>query len=146
MSDVPAIARLIYRYAELIDAGEFEQVAELLRDARIIFSADRDPVTAEELLANFNDTIILYADGTPRTKHLVTNLDVEVDGDGTAVARSTYVVLQQVDAGPIQTIVAGRYLDRFMKVGNNWLWTERDYSTIDLIGDQSMHLRSSAPK
>jgi hypothetical protein len=41
------------------------------------------------------DNVIVYDDGTPRTKHIVTNLAIEVDEDtGTAVSRSYFTVLQ----------------------------------------------------
>ena len=36
------------------------------------------------------DSVIIYEDGTPRTKHVTTNLAIEVDEEaGTAVSRST---------------------------------------------------------
>ena len=55
-----------------------------------------------------------YDDGTPRTKHVTTNLVIDADDDGTsATARSYYTVLQQLDDFPLQPIIAGRYHDRF---------------------------------
>ena len=59
------------------------------------------------------DNVIVYEDGTPRTKH-VTNIAIEVDAEaGTASARSYFTVLQALPDLPLQIIVSGRYLDRF---------------------------------
>lgn len=45
----------------------------------------------------FRDTLIVYADGTPRTQHLITNIAIEVDEqENAAVARSYVAVLQAV--------------------------------------------------
>ena len=54
-------------------------------------------------------------DGTPKTKHLTTNLTIDVDDHaGRATARSYFTVVQGVPGTPIQTIVAGRYEDVFV--------------------------------
>ena len=47
------------------------------------------------------DNVIVYDDGTPRTKHVTTNLAIEVDEDeGTAVSRSYFTVLQALPTWP----------------------------------------------
>ena len=52
--------------------------------------------------------------GTPHTKHLVTNLVIDVDDvAGTASARSYFTVLQSLPDFPLQPIIAGRYRDDF---------------------------------
>ena len=84
----------------------------------------------------------MYDDGTPRTKHVTTNPIVEVDEAlGTATCRSYYTVLQQIGDGPLQPVVAGRYHDRFERVADEWRFSERDYSLMDLTGEISGHLR-----
>ena len=81
-----------------------------------------------------------YDDGTPRTKHVTTNLMIDADDDaGTATAKSYYTVLQQVDDFPLQPIIAGRYHDRFERVDGEWQLTERVIFS-DLIGDLTHHL------
>jgi len=81
-----------------------------------------------------------YPDGTPRTKHLVTNLILEIDeAAGSATCRSYYCVLQQTDALPLQPIVAGRYHDEFRRIDSAWRFTRRHYIN-DLAGDVSAHL------
>jgi 3-phenylpropionate/cinnamic acid dioxygenase small subunit len=142
MSDRDAISTLLYRYAELIDTGDFAGVAELFRHARLrVGPGPEGLIDAEAMRQVFEQTVIRYDDGTPRTKHVTTNVIVEVGDDAlTATARSYYTVLQQVD-GPLQPIVAGRYHDRFERADGQWRFVERDYTLMDLVGDVSRHLR-----
>ncbi len=87
----------------------------------------------------FASTTRRYEDGTPRTKHVTTNLIVEVDDEaGTGTCRSYFTVLQAVPALPLQPIVAGRYHDRFVRRGASWRFAERRFF-IDLVGDVSQH-------
>jgi hypothetical protein len=86
----------------------------------------------------------VYEDGTPRTKHVTTNVHLEVDEEsGTAQARSYVTVLQSLPDLPLQTILAGRYRDRFERLGGRWRFVERRF-TADLVGDLSKHLRGGA--
>src|SRR3546814_12978400 len=63
-----------------------------------------------QLLELWRKKIILYEDGTPRTKHLVTNHIIEIDPNGrTATAKSYYTVVQTIFTLPPQIIVMGRY-------------------------------------
>ena len=133
------ITNLLYRYAECIDGGDLAGAAELFRHARIRVAAE-ETVDAAQLLRIWKSLIVLHADGTPRTKHVTTNPIIEVDEDaGTASCRSYYTVLQQTDESPLQTIVTGRYHDRFERVGGEWQFADRLIFS-DLIGDLSHHL------
>lgn len=144
-SDEFAITNLLYRYAELMDLGDFAGAAEMFRHARI--KVGDGYVGADEILKIWEDGVVRYPDGTPRTKHVTTNAIVEVDDAGTtATARSYYTVMQQVDDGPLGPIIAGRYHDRFEKVDGTWRFTARDYSLTDLLGDLSKHLRMQVPR
>jgi SnoaL-like domain len=100
---------------------------------------------------------VLHPDGTPRTKHVTTNPIIEVDEDaGTAscpwghhpasgryphpLAGDYYTVLQRTNEFPLQTIVTGRYHDRFECVEGQWRFSYRDLTLIDMVGDVSHHL------
>lgn len=134
------ITNLLYRYAECIDAGDLAGAAALFEHARIKIG-EQDTVDATRLLAIWKSLIVLHADGTPRTKHVTTNPIIEIDEDaGTASCRSYYTVLQQIDGFPLQTIVAGRYHDRFERVDGQWRFSYRDLTLIDMVGDVSRHL------
>ena len=133
------ISRLVHEYAHRIDAGDFAGVADLLARAVVKASgrmiADRDRAA---VLKMYETSTRRYEDGTPHTKHLVTNLEIQVDG-AAATARSYFSVLQALPDFPLQTIIAGRYADRFGLFGDDWHFTERDI-VAELYGDLSRHL------
>jgi hypothetical protein len=80
----------------------------------------------------------LYPDGTPRTKHVITNVDIRLDGDA-ARSRCTVTVFQQTDVLPLQPIASGHYHDRFERVDDRWRFTERELRNF-LYGDRSQHI------
>ena len=142
--DVTAVTNLLYRYAELMDAGRFEDLeAELFARARFtVAPPPADPIDGAAMAALIIATTIRHADGTPRTRHVITNPIVEIDRSaGTATCRSYYTVFQQTDRLLLQPIAAGRYHDRFSRSEGGWHFTERDYTMLDMIGDVSQHLR-----
>ena len=147
--DIPtaavAITNLLATYAECIDTGELDRAARLFAHAEIkvgIGPAGANLIDSEALLKVWQDNIILHTDGTPRTKHVITNASIDVDEAGdVATCRSYYTVFQQLEGFPLQPIIAGRYHDTFVRVGDTWRWSFRDYTLVDLVGDLSRHLR-----
>jgi hypothetical protein len=83
----------------------------------------------------------LYQDnGSPHTKHMTTNVMVDVDEAGdTASAQAYAVVFQAVDDFPLQPIIGVRYYDKFAKSEDGWHFTERQIVS-HLFGDLSRHL------
>ena len=142
-SSYRAIESLIATYAELVDDGDFAAVGRLLAHATFAGGAGsvsgRDAI--EKMLTN---NVIVYDDGTPRTKHVTTNLVIEVDeAAGTGVSRSYFTALQALPDLALQPIVSGRYHDRFERRDGQWRFVERRVRT-DLVGDVSRHLRRPA--
>jgi len=139
--DVQAITALVYRYADLIDAGDLDGVAALFDHANWGAGTRTERLYGAEAVRKGYGGVILYEDGTPRTKHVITNLFVDVDkGSTQAVARSYFTVLQATDEVPLQPIIAGRYVDQFEKVDGTWRFSERIIHP-DLQGDLSRHMR-----
>jgi 3-phenylpropionate/cinnamic acid dioxygenase small subunit len=135
-----AIENLVYAYAERIDAGDLQGVGELFRNGRIQAAPGVVLTGVDEVRTLYEGATRLYDDGTPRTRHMTTNVAVEVDEQaGTASARSCYTVLQQTDELPLQAIIAGRYLDTFHRVDGEW-WFDTREMFVDLKGDLSKHL------
>lgn len=134
-----AIEHIVYGYAERVDLGDFAGVADLFARATYKGGGPEDPgvVGAAPVLEILEQMVRRYEDGTPRTKHVTTNLVIDVDGD-TATARSYYTVFQQLEGFPLQPIIAGRYHDAF-SWSAEWFLTER-VIFCDLIGDLSRHL------
>lgn len=140
VSSETAIANLVYRYAECIDGGDLEGAAELFRHARIYMGTELGEIDHEQVLALWRKSIVIYPDGTPRTKHVITNPIIEVDEAGnTGSCRSYYTVIQQAGDAPLQPVICGRYHDRFARVDGEWRFSHRDYSLHDLVGDLSRH-------
>jgi hypothetical protein len=141
VEDRLAVTDLLYRYAELIDAGDFDGVGQLL--GRSTFAGTRSPKTsgATAISKLFAATTRRYPEtGTPRTRHLVLNAIVEVKADRTtATARSTFCVIQAADAVALQPIVVGRYYDTFGRDGDGWFFTAREVD-VEMVGDVSGHL------
>ncbi len=136
-----AVGRLIATYAERLDAGDLEGVAELFRHA-VYRSAGGGAYRGRDAVRDvLRRAVVLHEDGTPRTKHVTTNLVVDVDeAAGTAVARSYFVVYQATADLPLQAIVAGRYHDRFARVDGVWRFADR-LIHLDLVGEVRHHLR-----
>jgi hypothetical protein len=135
------IQNLIAAYAECVDGGDFESVGALLADA--VFAGSGTPVRGRQAIeAMFRRVIITYPDGTPRTKHVTTNVIIDIAADGTrATARSYFTVLQALPELALQPVAAGRYHDKFELRDRRWRFTERRVH-VDLVGDVSRHLRS----
>jgi ketosteroid isomerase-like protein len=137
-----AISKLIYAYAERIDAGDFGAVGQLLGHATLTFEGFGDEVSgAEAILALYTRTTRRYEDGTPRTKHVMTNLIVDVDDAGlTAASRSYFTVLQAVPGQfALQPVIAGRYRHTFALAEGSWRVVTM-HIVIDLVGDLGHHL------
>ncbi|MEY2571179.1 MAG: hypothetical protein QOE63_1529 [Acidimicrobiaceae bacterium] len=137
-----AIRHLLYRYCELMDAGDFEGMAALFAQATL--TEEHGHVVAE----GYDGAHRLWAggtqtyDGSPRTRHITANSIIEVADDGNrATARSSYVVFQATDALALQPIITGRYRDAFALADDGaWHFTERCFY-VDHVGDLSHHLK-----
>jgi 3-phenylpropionate/cinnamic acid dioxygenase small subunit len=140
VADKLAITELLYRYAELIDAGDFDGVGQLL--ARATFGGSGQGVSGADAIARlFVATTRRYPEhqNTPRTRHLVLNPIVEVSGRRTATSRSTFCVIQDTETVPLQPIAVGRYLDAFSCDDSGWYFTERTV-VVQMAGNVSDHL------
>ena len=139
MDDAQALRNLLGTYCDVMDRGDWEGLGELFADA--VLADEHGNAIARgsaAVAALYRDGTQLH-DGSPRTKHLVTNSVIELAGD-TAIVQSSYLVLQATAKLPLQPIITGRYVDRFERAGAGWHWAERRFST-DLVGHLSQHLR-----
>jgi 3-phenylpropionate/cinnamic acid dioxygenase small subunit len=140
-TDKLEITELLYRYAELIDAGDFDGVGRLLARSTFGGPTSGSVSGADNIAKLFAMTTRRYPEhgNTPRTRHLVLNPVVELSGDGTAATRSTFCVMQDTETVSIQPIVVGRYYDAFARDDQGWYFTERKVD-IQMLGDVSAHL------
>lgn len=138
--DYRQIERLVYLYPYHLDEARFDRLGQLFAEADLYIggelAAHHDPAAVADLWHRF---VRLHPNGTPRTRHIATNLLIEDDGPGRARAHSYILVVQHTSAAPLAPIIAGDYLDRFAKVDGAWRFTERRVGN-DLFGDLSQHL------
>jgi ketosteroid isomerase-like protein len=135
MSDVDDITGLVHSYALLLDRGDMDAVAALFEnstwrsdpDGPVLRGRDAVRPVYERLVAN---------DGS-RTKHLLTNLTVDVKPQATTASAHCYwTVLKSVAPGqPINIILSGHYVDRFEKVDDVWRFSDR-LIQVDLSGTE----------
>ncbi len=140
-ADYFAIQNLLHRYCDCMDRGNLDGVGEIFAHAIVHLPAvdtpfDKDPVG---LANNYKKYVRIYEDGTPRTRHVSTNLIIDPDGPNRAKAQSYVMVFQATDELPLQPLVAARYQDTFEKVDGTWRFAERIMET-DLYGNLSAHM------
>jgi 3-phenylpropionate/cinnamic acid dioxygenase small subunit len=137
MSDaLKQIGDLMFRYAELFDTGQFDEFAALFEHGKW-HKAEPGAAAARQWIT---DNVLLY-DGLTRTKHVTTNVVIDVDEEaGTATAAAYVTIFQALPDFPLQPIFSGRYQDRLTRIDGGWHWTERRVIN-DLYGDISRHVR-----
>jgi 3-phenylpropionate/cinnamic acid dioxygenase small subunit len=141
MSHHDAISKLLFAYAERLDLGDFAGVAALFEHATYRSSAGGHHVGAAGVLAVLERLVKRY-EGIPRTKHVITNVMIDLDApEQTASARSYFTVYQATPALPLQAVICGRYHDRFELSADGWRFTDR-FIIVDLIGDLREHLHA----
>lgn len=144
--DHRAIEALLHRYAEVIDAGDFEGVGALFAHGEVC-APDGTPIAegAGAVTRLYETTTRRYDDGTPKTRHIVTNVVVELDPEsGTATARSRFTVYQATDSLPLQPIIVGDYEDELELLDDRWVFRRRIMHPA-LSGDLSHHLLIDLP-
>lgn len=133
LDDRDEITRLNHRYTRLIDTGRLEEFAELFAHGTW-----RDCTGAAAVLDWLRTNVRLYA-GTPRTNHLISALDIEIDGD-TATGLSTITVyFQHPDATQISVITVNDYFDEYRRIDDRWQFASRRVSR-RLEGDMTEHV------
>lgn len=134
-------AELLARYAELVDAGDFDGVGALLSDAELLEAGGaRVAAGAEEIADLYAATTRRHGDGTPGTAHVITNVIVEaVPGSDQLEVRSRFTVFQAVEGFPLQPVVVGRYVDRMRRVDGRLRFVRRTMVP-ERWGDPTHHL------
>ena len=104
-----AITTLMFRYAECVDAADFDGIAALFADARITNEGVAGAIVGPDAVRKlYERTNRVHEDGTTRTRHMNSNVIIDInESEGQASARSSFVVFQQTAALPLQPIVSG---------------------------------------
>lgn len=141
-TDYIAIQNLLHRYCDLLDRGDLDGVGAIFAHAAVHLPGVDKPFDkdAAGVAGNYKKYVRIYDDGTPRTRHVSTNLIIDADGPDRAKAQSYVMVFQAADKFPLQPLVAARYQDTFERVDGTWRFAERIMET-DLYGDLSAHMK-----
>jgi hypothetical protein len=127
-----ACSRLIAVYANLVDAGRWEDVAALYEEDGIMFrpSAPKEPIVGRAaILAAFLDRPSRYS------RHVCTNIIVDIETATTARAQSR-ILLFTAEAGWMSAgaeelpyvsglPLVGEYSDRLVRGEDGWRFAER---------------------
>ena len=138
--DILQIQNLVYTYCWHIDHGDFDAMARMFAHAEVVLPAGTYHCDPEGLAAVFRDFVQIYSDGTPRTRHVTTNLILEPEGPAAASGNSAVTVFQQTEQFALQPIIGTRNFDRYAKVDRQWRFAYRRIE-MDLFGDLSAHMR-----
>jgi 3-phenylpropionate/cinnamic acid dioxygenase small subunit len=136
-----AITTLMFRYAECVDSADFGGIAALFARARITNEGVAGAIVGADAVRKlYQRTNRVHEDGTTRTRHINSNVIIDInESEGQASARSSFVVFQQTAALPLQPIVSGRYRDTFVRTGRDWGFDCR-HIIVDHVGDVREHL------
>ena len=141
MSSREEILHLMNVYGFTIDTGDLDAFAGLFEHGEWGMEG-AEPFRGKQEFLDALDNVIIYEDGTPRTKHVTANVDLEIDENaGTAKSQCYVTVFQQTDAFPLQAIFSGHYFDEFERVNGNWRFKKR-HIKYQLVGDMSAHLKT----
>lgn len=139
---VNEIRNMLYKYCWLVDRGQYDEIAEMFKDATIAYEGvpgyTKDPVAHANSFKDANQT---YEDGTPHTFHMCINPMIEVDlENGTATADHYTVVLQGKtgEFGPMIIVMDYKY-DKLVFENGHWKFVYRNQCN-RAVGDLSHHL------
>ena len=142
--DLLAVQNLVYKYTWHIDHGDIDALAAMFEQAEVTLPAGVYRNDPDGLAAVFTEYVRMYPDGTPRTRHVTTNLIIEPVSSTVVEASSAVTVFQQTDELPLQPIIGTRNFDRFEKVDGRWRFAARRIE-VDLLGNVSAHMARDIP-
>ncbi len=135
MSSRGEIENLLARYCRHYDDGDLEAYADLFRHGSITGMSNRDDIIA------FHRGHSYSYDGEPKTRHVITNIELDIDEEaGTASGRCYLTCYQALPDFPLQAIFIGSYVDQFHRVDGKWWFKDRRFQR-HLMGDRSRHVR-----
>ena len=141
MSDKDEILSLLNLYSYTIDGGDLKSFTALYEKGEWNIEGLPPNRGAQAIFDNVMSKVIIYDDGTPRTRHINTNIEIAIDEKNETAKVQRYVTLiQQTETLPLQVIFSGHYHDEFVKEEGKWRFA-KTVVTKPLIGDGSQHLR-----
>ncbi|MFP6836053.1 MAG: nuclear transport factor 2 family protein [Pseudomonadales bacterium] len=144
-----AIEEIMFTYAEGIDRGDMETMAQLFAQGAIVLPDGGEIRGYQEVLDSYTGMVMFYDDDenlvpykrnqcSPRTRHVTTNLVFSFDDDVSRADVKSYFTVYQTMAGKNEVIAGGRYVDVFERAQDDWHLATRIIH-FDNMGDMSRH-------
>ncbi|WP_170419564.1 nuclear transport factor 2 family protein [Ruegeria atlantica] len=145
MTSADQIRHLINAYSFTLDSGDLDGFAALFAKGEWVFDGGTPLVGQQAVREKLLTRVVIYPDGTPRTRHLSMNEDLFVDeAAGTATCRRYVTVIQQTEDLPLGVIYSGEYLDELARDGDGmWHYTRLSISR-PFYGEFSCHILPSS--
>jgi 3-phenylpropionate/cinnamic acid dioxygenase small subunit len=139
--DRTAIENLLFRYARYVDTAQYEALGALFAHGKVTANKTDQVIAGAKAVTDYWRMSNKRFDcGTPRTHHVVTNLEYEYLEGGKAVrVLSCFSVFQATPKIPLQPIACGRYDDVFEKGPEGWRFRTK-HIEVTLLGNMSDHL------
>ncbi len=139
MTDADEITALVHSYARLLDRGDVDGVARLFEHSTWRSWPTGSTLHGAAAVRPVYERLMAQDGGRP-TKHLITNLSIDVEpGATTASSHCYWTVLQSAPGGRIHITLSGQYTDTFERADGGWRFTDR-LITVDLTGGPSSPL------
>ncbi|HEU5267722.1 MAG TPA: nuclear transport factor 2 family protein, partial [Jatrophihabitans sp.] len=124
--DKQAITEACYRYAIVLDNRDWPALATVFTPDAEAYYLDMPPCIGYQAI---EDTCRAALSVLDASQHLIGNVTVTLDGDDPDSAESLcYLQAQHVKSGTEggdNFIIAGRYLDRFVRTADGWRIKQR---------------------
>ena len=142
MSDKDEILSLLNQYSRRVDSGDIEGFVGLFEKGEWYIEGTTPNRGSKEVFDNVLSKVIIYDDGTPRTRHVNANIELSINEENDTAKGERYVtVLQQTDSLPLQAVFSGHYHDEFVKENGIWRFAKTVVHQ-PFVGDLSQHLKS----
>jgi ketosteroid isomerase-like protein len=136
--DVQAITEVVHRNAFALDSHDWVTLRTCYTDD-VVTSSRQVP---RHGFGPFRDKVVQTLEPLSASQHLIGAVRVEVAGDR-ASSVSTFQAQHVMDdgAGGAQLIVAGRYVDEWIRVGSQWRIRQRDLVVVWTKGNPAVLAR-----
>ncbi|WP_057461471.1 nuclear transport factor 2 family protein [Pseudovibrio sp. POLY-S9] len=135
-TDRDEILKLLNRYSFTLDSGDLDGFAELFAHGEWGMEG-RMHQGKEALLAGVRSTVLLQSDRTSKTRHMFTNIQLEINNEASIATCKRYgLVVQQTADLPLKPIFSADYFDTFAKEEDVWRFKKCELKRA-FVGDLS---------
>ena len=119
--DEKSIHELLTEYCYCYDAGNIDRVLALFTDDAVVSNATGIHRGIDEIRSNYIDFVAKRKFGF----HFVTNMTIRLAESRQEAVSTSYLVTLNVKNDGQLALVAGSYIDRLLKAGDHWKFSQR---------------------